>query len=169
MIEFSLPFGLKGYLNVGDIFSDQLIAYIEKERDYKYKLFSHSNAQSNLSYLTNLRAQLANKSSIYDSNPMCKLFIMSEISPKGYIRLSTIPFDFKPLIDNCRNSGDDKEFNYHLMRIQSIQTGYGCLVDYSDGQVGRVDICECFDDFEQYDCSSTITNKINLNELKIGR
>lgn len=55
------------------------------------------------------------------------------------------------------------------MRVQSIQTGYGLLVDYSDGQVGRVDICECFDDFEQYDCSSTITNKFNLNELKIGR
>lgn len=33
MIEFSLPYGLKGYLNVGDIYSDQLIAYIEKERD----------------------------------------------------------------------------------------------------------------------------------------
>lgn len=33
MIEFELPYGLKGYLNVGDIFSDKLITFIEKERD----------------------------------------------------------------------------------------------------------------------------------------
>lgn len=55
------------------------------------------------------------------------------------------------------------------MRVQSIQTGYGLLVDYSDGQVGRVDICECFDSFDELDCTSTITNKFKLNDLQIGR
>lgn len=106
---------------------------------------------------------------------------MSELNDHGFVRLSTVNFDFKTLIStentainldnaNASNTAQYNEYNHHVMRIQSIQTGYGLLVDYSDGQVGRVDICECFDSFDDnMDCSTVITNKFSVNELKIGR